>query len=70
MNIGILSPKNQIVIPKAIRKKLNLRPGQQLQFSVQNEHIEIQPILPPEELVGFLKGPKPLKFQRDGDREF
>ena len=70
MNISTLSPKNQIVIPKGIRNRLNLRRGQKLQFSVRDGHIEIQPILSPDELVGFLKGPKPLEFQRDADREF
>ena len=69
MITSTLSPKFQTVIPKSIRKELNLRPGQQLQFSVNNGHIEIQPILSPEELIGFLKGPKPLEFDREADRQ-
>ena len=33
-------------------------------------HVELRPILTPGQLVGFLKGPEPLEFVRDADREF
>jgi AbrB family looped-hinge helix DNA binding protein len=70
MTTSLLSPKYQIVIPKEIRKSLNLKPGQRLQFTEKDGKIEIRPILTPEQLIGYLKGDKPLEFEREPDREF
>jgi AbrB family looped-hinge helix DNA binding protein len=69
MTTSILSPKHQIVIPKKIRQDLGLKPGQRLQITAREGHVEIRPILTPEQLIGFLKGPEPLEFKRDADRE-
>jgi len=70
MTTSLLSPKYQIVIPKEIRKSLNLKPGQRLQLTEKDGKIEIRPILTPEQLIGFLKGDKPLEFEREPDRTF
>jgi AbrB family looped-hinge helix DNA binding protein len=70
MTTSLLSPKYQIVIPKEIRKSMNLKPGQRLQFTAKDGTIEIRPILTPEQLIGFLKGDEPLDFEREPDREF
>ena len=70
MTTSLLSPKFQIVIPKEIRKSLNLKPGQRLQLTEKDGKIEIRPILTPDQLIGFLKGKKPLKLEREPDREF
>ncbi len=70
MTTSLLSPKYQVVIPKEIRKSMNLKPGQRLQFTEKDGKIEIRPILTPEQLIGFLKGEKPLEFEREPDREF
>jgi AbrB family looped-hinge helix DNA binding protein len=70
MTTSLLSPKYQIVIPKEIRKSLNLKPGQRLQFTEKDGKIEIRPILTPEQLIGYLKGDQPLEFEREPDREF
>lgn len=70
MNSSILSPKYQIVIPREIRKKLALKPGQRIQFAEKNGHVEIRPILTPDQLIGFLKGAEPLTLEREPDREF
>lgn len=70
MTTSLLSPKFQIVIPKEIRKSMNLKPGQRLQLIEKNGHIEIRPILSPDQLIGFLKGEKPLQLEREPDREF
>ena len=69
MNTSTLSPKYQIVIPKEIRRKLDLKPGQRLQFRIHDDHIQIEPVLTGSELIGFLKGEKPLEFEREGDRK-
>ena len=68
MNTATLSNKYQIVIPKEIRRKLDLKPGQRLQFRVNADHIEVEPVLTGSDLIGFLKGPTPLEFEREGDR--
>lgn len=69
MTSSLLSPKYQIVIPKEIRKTLDLRPGQRLNVIEKDGHIEIRPILAPEQLVGYLKSEEPLGFEREADRE-
>lgn len=69
MTTSILSPKFQIVVPKEIRRKLDLKPGQRLQFRIHGDHIEIEPVLTGSELIGYLKEDRPLDFEREGDRE-
>lgn len=49
---------------------MNLKPGQRLQFVEKDGRIEVRPILTPDQLIGFLKGKEPLKFEREPDREF
>lgn len=68
MTTSILSPKYQIVIPKEIRRTLNLKPGQRLQLRIEGDHIEIKPVVTGADLIGLLKGDKPLEFVREGDR--
>jgi AbrB family looped-hinge helix DNA binding protein len=68
MNISTLSPKYQIVIPREVRKSMNLRPGQRLQFRIRNHHIEIEPVITGSDLIGLLKGETPMHFEREGDR--
>jgi len=70
MTTSLLSPKYQVVIPKEIRETLGLKPGQRLQFVEKHGRIEIRPILTPDQLIGFLKGKKPLELEREPDREF
>ncbi|MEI8037580.1 MAG: AbrB/MazE/SpoVT family DNA-binding domain-containing protein [Verrucomicrobiota bacterium] len=65
MTTSLLSPKYQVVIPKEIRKSMNLKPGQRLQFKQVDGKIEIRPILTPDQLVGFLKGKTKLPFERE-----
>ena len=65
MTTSLLSPKYQVVIPKEIRKTLNLKPGQRLNVIEKDGHIELRPILTPEQLIGFLKGKTKLPFERE-----
>jgi AbrB family looped-hinge helix DNA binding protein len=69
MTKAVLSPKFQIVIPKEVRRKLGLKPGQQLAVTEKDGRIELTPVLTPAQIVGFLKSDKPLVFQREPDRE-
>lgn len=65
MTTSVLSPKYQIVIPKEIRKSMNLHPGQRLQFAQKDGGIEIRPVLSPEQLVGFLSDCAGIPFERE-----
>jgi AbrB family looped-hinge helix DNA binding protein len=51
-----ISPKFQVVIPKEIRKKLSLSPGQKIRAIVYGGRIELVPVRPMKEMRGFLKG--------------
>ena len=65
MTTSLLSPKYQVVIPKEIRKALDLKPGQRLSVIQKDGHIELRPILTPEQLIGFLKDKAHLAFERE-----
>jgi AbrB family looped-hinge helix DNA binding protein len=69
MTTALISPKYQIVIPKAIRNKLDLKPGQRLSITEKDGHIEISPMLSPEQLVGLLSDCAHIPFEREQDRE-
>jgi AbrB family looped-hinge helix DNA binding protein len=56
MGTVTLSPKYQVVIPKAIRERLGLEPGQKIQAIVYGDRIELIPVRPAAALRGFLKG--------------
>ena len=51
-----ISPKYQVVIPKEIRNKLKLRPGQKMQILQFGERIEFILLKNIREARGFLKG--------------
>lgn len=51
-----ISPKYQVVIPKKLRKALNLIPGQQVQMIAFEDRIEMIPIRKLSEMKGFLRG--------------
>ena len=51
-----VSPKFQVVIPKEVREKLGLSPGQRIQVVVYGDRIELIPVRPVKRMRGFLKG--------------
>ncbi len=67
MHIVTVSPKYQIVIPKAVRTALQLQPGQKLQVIELNGRIELIPDKDIKELKGFLKGID-TTIDREADR--
>ena len=67
MTTVILSPKYQIVIPREIREKLHLLPGQKLQILQMGDKLEIIPLLSMNKVRGFLKGID-TTVGREGDR--
>jgi AbrB family looped-hinge helix DNA binding protein len=56
MEIVTISPKYQVVIPKAIRARLKLRAGQKVQAIAYQDRIELVPVRPARQLRGFLRG--------------
>jgi len=51
-----VSPKFQVVIPKAVRERLNIRPGQKLQILQFSDRIEFVLLQNIKSMKGFLKG--------------
>jgi AbrB family looped-hinge helix DNA binding protein len=56
MNTLTISPKFQVVIPKAIRERMGLRAGQKMQALIYDDRIELIPLRKAKEFRGFLKG--------------
>ena len=67
MNTVKISPKFQVVIPKEIREKLDLRPGQKLQIMEFGDRIEFLLLKDIKEARGLLKGID-TNIEREGDR--
>jgi AbrB family looped-hinge helix DNA binding protein len=56
MSIVTISSRFQVVIPKDVRERLNLRPGQQVEAIPFKGRIELILLEPMESMRGFLKG--------------
>jgi AbrB family looped-hinge helix DNA binding protein len=67
MNTLTISPKYQLVIPKAIRELLGLKPGQKVQAIAYNNRIELIPVRPIRRMRGFVHGID-TTVEREDDR--
>ena len=67
METVTISPKFQVVIPKVIRERLNLAPGQKIQAIAYGNRIELIPVRPIKEMRGFLEG-LDTRVDREADR--
>ena len=56
METVTISPKFQVVIPKGIRDRLKLSPGQKVQAIAYENRIELIPQRQMKKMRGFLKG--------------
>ena len=63
-----VSPKFQVVIPKKIRDRLGLLPGQKIQAIAYGGRIELIPVRPARQMRGFLKGID-TNIEREADRD-
>lgn len=63
-----VSPKFQVVIPKAVCEQLGIRPGQRLQVVPYGDRIELVPVRDIGAMRGFLSGMDP-GFEREPDRD-
>ena len=56
METVTVSSNYQIVIPPRIREALQIQPGQKLHIMVYENRIALIPVVPIQQLRGFLKG--------------
>jgi len=66
MDTATISRTYQVVIPRAIREKWNVKPGQKVRFIVYGNCLEIVPVRNIKEARGFLKG---MSSEIDRDEE-
>ena len=67
MDSVTVSPKYQVVIPRAVREYLGIKPGQKVQVVQYEDRVELIPLRPIKQTRGFLKGIK-TQIQRESDR--
>ncbi len=63
-----VSSKYQVVIPKDVRDRLGIRPGQKVEAFAVAGRVELVPVRPVSEMRGFLEGMDP-HFEREPDHE-
>ena len=68
MPTSSISSKYQIVIPKAVRERLHLHPGQRLQVIESHGIITLVPEVPLKSLKGFVKGMDKSGLREKKDR--
>lgn len=66
MEAVTVSPKFQVVIPRAVRERVHIRAGERLQVISFDDRIELVPVRPMRSMRGFLKG-LDSRFVRDED---
>ncbi|MEW6320536.1 MAG: AbrB/MazE/SpoVT family DNA-binding domain-containing protein [Acidobacteriota bacterium] len=62
-----VSPKFQVVIPEAVRRQLDLKPGQELDVWADGPVIKLVPVRPVEDFRGAFPGID-TSVPRDDDR--
>ena len=67
METVTISPKFQVVIPRALRESLRIRPGQKVQMILYKNRIEMIPLQSMKRARGFLKGID-TSIEREPDR--
>ncbi|HXT14310.1 MAG TPA: AbrB/MazE/SpoVT family DNA-binding domain-containing protein [Gemmatimonadaceae bacterium] len=67
MDVVTISPKFQVVIPREIRERLGLAPGQKVQALAYENRIELIPVQPLKRMRGFLAG-LDTTMRRERDR--
>jgi AbrB family looped-hinge helix DNA binding protein len=63
-----ISPKYQVVIPKAIRERLHFRPGQKLVALVKGNSVSLVPVPTLKELRGIARGANLEGYREEEDR--
>jgi AbrB family looped-hinge helix DNA binding protein len=68
MDTATISSKYQIVIPRSIREKWKIKPGQKVRLIVYGNHLEVVPVRDIHEARGFLKGMSSEIEREEDDR--
>jgi AbrB family looped-hinge helix DNA binding protein len=68
MGIVKLSSKFQVVIPRDVREKLDLKPGQKIVVIEKGGVLHLIPQKPVKEMKGFVKGVDTSKLRGEEDR--
>jgi AbrB family looped-hinge helix DNA binding protein len=68
MAITKVSSKYQVVIPKEVRSRANVKPGQKFQVVTKGGVITLVPDKPLSEMRGFLRGIPTTGFREKKDR--
>jgi AbrB family looped-hinge helix DNA binding protein len=69
MNIVTVSPKYQVVIPRAVRKQMGVKPGQKLRVLAYGNQVIMIPVRPIQEARGSLKGMDTSNIREEVDEE-
>jgi len=56
MTVVTISSRFQVVIPKDVRERLDLKPGQKVDAIPYRGRVELIPLEPIESMRGFVKG--------------
>ncbi len=64
-----ISSKYQVVIPREVRKKFNLEPGQKIMFIPYNGTIRVVVVPPIKKARGMLKGANVNNIREEVDEE-
>ncbi len=65
MTVVTVSPKYQVVIPKDVRQKLKIRPGQKVEAFAIGNRVELVPVEPIETFRGKFPDLPPLEREPD-----
>jgi AbrB family looped-hinge helix DNA binding protein len=65
---GLVSPKYQVVIPKDVRKTVDIKPGQRLMIYAKDNVIYLIPEVSISALKGICKGMDTSRIRDEDDR--
>ena len=68
MDMVVVSSKYQIVIPRDVRERIDLKPGQKIVVIEKDGVIHLIPQKPIKEMRGFLKGIDTSQLRDEEDR--
>jgi len=68
MSLVTLSSKFQVVIPRDVREKMHLKPGQKIFVIEKDGIVHLIPQRPIKEMRGFLRGVDINKLRDEEDR--
>lgn len=69
MDTSVVSSKFQVVIPRKIREKFNIKPGQRVMFIPYQKSLRIVIVPSIEDAYGMLKGMDTENIREEEDEE-